>query len=122
MKIVPNNIIPFKGFLAINLFGILFVRQDSWARKTEAQKAVTINHELIHTEQMKETLYIGFYLLYLLMWLVRLLTPPWDTAYQDISFEQEAYCNEKNLNYLKTRKPYNWLNYCFTSYRNSLNK
>lgn len=26
MKIVYNNIIPFKGFLAINLFGVLFVR------------------------------------------------------------------------------------------------
>lgn len=25
MKIIYNNIIPFKGFLAINLFGVLFV-------------------------------------------------------------------------------------------------
>lgn len=29
MKIVRNNIIPFKGYKAVNLFGILFVRGDS---------------------------------------------------------------------------------------------
>ena len=29
MKIIRNKIIPFKGFKAINLFGILFVRGDS---------------------------------------------------------------------------------------------
>ena len=28
MKIIRNNIIPFKGYKAINLFGILFVRGD----------------------------------------------------------------------------------------------
>lgn len=29
MKIIRNNIIPFKGFKAINLFGILFVRGNA---------------------------------------------------------------------------------------------
>ena len=28
MKIIYNNVIPFKGYWAINLFGILFVRKD----------------------------------------------------------------------------------------------
>ena len=51
MKIVRNNIIPFKGFLIINLFGILFVRGDSYI---SPQK---INHEKIHTAQMRELLY-----------------------------------------------------------------
>lgn len=32
-------------------------------------------------------------------------------AYHDISFEEEAYGNEKDLNYLKTRKHYAWLKY-----------
>lgn len=27
MKVVENDIIPFKGFLAINLFGVAFVRR-----------------------------------------------------------------------------------------------
>ena len=48
MKIIYNKIIPFKGFLAINLFGFLFARK----KLTE----VNINHEKIHTEQMKELL------------------------------------------------------------------
>jgi len=45
-----------------------------------------------------------------------------DTAYRDISFEQEAFYNERNFNYLNERKPYNWINYMFTSYRKSSKK
>lgn len=44
MKIIYNNIIPFKGFKAINLFGILFVRKN----KSLSNK--DINHEAIHSE------------------------------------------------------------------------
>lgn len=66
MKIVRNNIIPFKGFLAINLFGILFVRGDSYISPQ------VINHEKIHTAQMRELLYIPFYLWYVLEWIIRL--------------------------------------------------
>lgn len=39
MIIIRNNIIPFKGFSAINLFGILFVRKDAVISEK------TINHE-----------------------------------------------------------------------------
>ena len=52
MKIVRNNIIPFKGYKAVNLFGILFVRDDA------VIGSVDINHESIHTAQMKEMLYV----------------------------------------------------------------
>lgn len=54
MKIIRNNIIPFKGFAAINLFGILFVRKD--AVITEQ----TLRHEEIHTAQMKRIALCGF--------------------------------------------------------------
>lgn len=50
MKIIRNNFIPFPGFKAINLFGILFVRGNA----TISQEV--INHESIHTAQMKEML------------------------------------------------------------------
>ena len=53
MKIVYNNFIPFKGFSAINLFGVLFARKG-----VKISKKI-INHELIHTAQMKE-LYIYY--------------------------------------------------------------
>ena len=63
MKIVYNKFIPFKGFCAINLFGIIF------ARKGCKVTPRTINHEKIHTAQMRELGYIGFYVLYFLEWL-----------------------------------------------------
>lgn len=44
MKIVYNNIIPFKGFAAINLFGIVFARKSA-----EPLSAATVRHEAIHT-------------------------------------------------------------------------
>lgn len=46
MKIIYNNIIPFKGFKAINLFGVLFVRKDIKTPMSD----VDINHESIHSE------------------------------------------------------------------------
>ena len=110
MKIVYNNIIPFKGFLAINLFGILFVRSEYKGRVTE--KVVT--HETIHTKQMKEMLYVFFYLWYIIEWLIRLCFT-WNTheAYRKISFEQEAYLYEKFPNYPNVRTHFNWVQFLF---------
>ena len=68
-----------------------------------------INHEAIHTAQMKEMLYILFYLWYVVEWIVRLFGK--GNAYRNISFEREAYINEKNKNYLTERKMYNWINF-----------
>ena len=99
MKIIPNNILPFRGFCAINLLGILFVRKELMNTLEEKD----YNHERIHTEQMKELLYVGFYLAYFFEWLYRLVFHT-KTAYMGISFEREAYENEANLKYLDTRK------------------
>ena len=96
MKIIYNNIIPFKGFLAINLFGVLLVR----GTEKDINERV-LNHEKIHTAQMKELWYIPFYILYFLEWLYRLTQK--GNAYRNISFEREAYENERNLNYLSSR-------------------
>lgn len=103
MKIIRNNIIPFPGFKAINLFGVLFVRGNAEISE------VTLNHEEIHTKQMKEMLYIFFYLWYVIEWSIRLFMP--GNAYRNISFEREAYSNEENLEYLKNRKRYSWFSY-----------
>lgn len=101
MIIIRNKIIPFEGFKAINLFGILFVRENANIDDR------TINHEEIHTAQMKEMLYIFFYLWYLIEWLIRLFGK--GNAYRKISFEKEAYNNENDETYLTKRKHYNWL-------------
>ena len=102
MKIIYNNIIPFKGFLAINICGILFVREEY----KSALDDEAINHERIHTAQMKELLYVGFYLLYVLEWFVRLFMK--GSAYRNLRFEREAYEHENDLSYLDNRKPYSW--------------
>lgn len=103
MKIIYNNLIPFKGFTAINLFGILFVRKG--VKVSEEM----INHEAIHTVQMKEMLYVFFYVWYVIEWIVRLFKN--GDAYRNISFEREAYANENNRDYLTNRKMYNWINF-----------
>lgn len=105
MKIIINKYLPIgKNFYAINLFGILFAKGKCDAR--------IINHEMIHTAQIKELLFIGFYLFYVLEWFVLLLRLRNNNkAYNNISFEREAYSNESNLNYLKTRKRFAFLKY-----------
>ena len=103
MKIIRNKYIPFKGFKAINLFGILFVRGN--ARINEK----TIRHEAIHTTQMKEMLYVFFYTWYIVEWMVRLFMK--GNAYRNISFEREAYSNEDDIIYLEDRKRFAWIKY-----------
>ena len=101
MKIIYNNVIPFKGFKAINLFGIIFVRKGC------KMNNIDINHEKIHSAQMKELLYIPFYIVYFIEWLIRFLyLGNFDKAYRGISFEVEAYCQQYDLKYLKNRKHY----------------
>lgn len=108
MKIISNNIIPFKGFKAINLFGILFVRGD--ANISER----LMRHEQIHSAQQKEMLWILFYLWYLVEWLIRVLFTKdrfSKDAYNHISFEQEAYEMQDDCFYLENRKYYFWIKY-----------
>lgn len=103
MKIVRNNIIPFgRGFGAINLFGILFIKRDVPVSPR------LINHEAIHSRQMRELLFVPFYVIYVVEWLARLVCRRGDCmrAYHDISFEREAYRHDGDLSYLKTRRPF----------------
>ena len=103
MRVIRNKIIPFPGYKAINLFGVLFVRGDANVDEK------TIRHESIHTAQMKEMLYIFFYLWYVVEWVVRLFMK--GNAYRNISFEREAYENEKDVDYLDLRYPYAWFDH-----------
>ena len=106
MKIKENKYLPPKGFGAINLFGVIFVRHGK--QLTER----TIRHELIHTKQMKEMLYVFFYLWYGVEWLIRLVQyRDRMMAYYNISFEREAYTNQDDINYLKNRKWWQWVKY-----------
>lgn len=114
MKIIRNNIIPVKGFKAINLFGVLFVRGNSVISNK------TLRHEHIHTMQMREMMYVPFYLWYGIEYVIRFIgwsfekkNPfyPNDKPYDRMSFEREAYGNEHDVYYPKTRKRFSWLKY-----------
>lgn len=106
MRIIRNNIIPCKGFKAINLFGVIFMRKNAEI------DFITLQHEAIHTAQMKETLYVFFYVWYVVEWLIRLIIyRDSKTAYRKIGFEREAYSSQTDEDYLLNRKPYNWIKY-----------
>lgn len=121
MKIIRNKFIPFPGYKAMNLFGILFVRGN--AKIDE----VTMNHESIHSRQFVElmvlfavaTVFIrwwlpalapfAFYVWYVLEWLIRLFMR--GNAYRNISFEREAYANQHDPEYIRNMKWGSWLKY-----------
>lgn len=66
-----------------------------------------IQHEEIHIRQQLQLLIIFFYLWYVIEWGVKSLILKKD-AYRYISFEKEAYCNEKDPSY---RKFFGWIKY-----------
>lgn len=128
MIIVRNNIIPLKGFVMLNILGVVFVRGDAEVTSWRAR------HEAIHTAQQYEIMTLSalvalvlckvwaswWYLLivvvmpfalYLLTWLIALVLPPYDRAYHDSPFEREAYANQNTADYLITRLPFAWVRY-----------
>ena len=110
MKIIKNKIIPFPGYKAINLFGLVFTKGDL--------SEIEQNHEAIHTAQMREMLYLPFYIWYGLEYAIKLPFNGFNNnrAYPAISFEQEAYLKQNDLDYLKNRKHYAWWQY-LTQYK-----
>ena len=104
--IIRNNIIPFKGYKLMAVWPFIF------ARKNANIKDVDLNHEKIHFKQQGEMLLILFYAWYGVEWLIKAIKyKSFDKAYENISFEREAYTNEKNLEYLNNRKWYSWFKY-----------
>ncbi len=73
---------------------------------------IVVNHESIHIKQQQELLVIPFYLLYILEWFIGVFVHgSIMKSYYNISFEKEAYENQSNPNYLKTRKLFSWVKY-----------
>lgn len=88
----------------MNIFGFLFVKKYAYLSDED------INHEKIHTAQMKELLFIPYYIIYTIEYIFRIIFKIIFNKdidpYKTLSFEKEAYGNECNLEYLKTRKLY----------------
>lgn len=130
MKQLPikyNKWIPFKGFFAMCLFGIIYIRDFNKDRKVHKS---TLNHEGIHLCQIEDfvpnkngkkwkTIFGGciFYILYFIEWLIKLVISGFTLgkvkAYRSVSFEQEAYNNQYYYTYQKNRKRFAWFKYVF---------
>ena len=108
MIVIRNNIIPFPGYSAVTVWPFIFVRRGTWYSNNIDR------HERIHGRQQLEMLLLLFYLWYGLEYIIRLcITRDHNRAYRSISFEQEAYANERDQDYLKHRRWYAWLKYLF---------
>lgn len=103
MRVIENDIIPFRGFTAINICGIVFARRESWCKLNGLRQDAVLQHESIHTAQMLELGFLGFYIAYFCEWAYRLIFHT-KTAYRGISFEREAYDHEHDYGYLFNRK------------------
>ncbi len=107
MFILVNRFLIRKGFTGIALFPFIILRH-----KSLKENKVLINHEKIHLRQQLELLIVFFYFWYAIEFLVRLLQyKNKNRAYRNISFEREAYTNEKDLNYLKKRSLFGFLRF-----------
>lgn len=106
MILISKYIVP-KGYIGITIFPFVFLKSKAFRRNT-----VLINHENIHLRQQLELLIIPFYIFYVIEFAFRLLQyKNWHSAYRNISFEREAYTNENDLNYLKSRSFWQFLKY-----------
>ncbi|MEN1783744.1 MAG: hypothetical protein AAGF77_01280 [Bacteroidota bacterium] len=96
-----------KNYVGLSLWPLIIVKEA-----IHKKDQVLINHEKIHLRQQLELMVLPFYLWYFIEWFWKSV---WYgntyLAYQNISFEREAYAHEGNLDYFKMRKPYAFLGY-----------
>lgn len=128
------KLILFPTYTAVTLLYNSFFKKDE-----EDYSMDDINHECIHQVQQMECSVIGlvlglvlcglfnfslwwvlilglgfFYIWYGIEYLIIMCFAKWDKQnerYHDVSFEEEAHNNDKNLNYLEDRKPFAWIKY-----------
>ncbi|TXD85604.1 hypothetical protein ESY86_01825 [Subsaximicrobium wynnwilliamsii] len=99
MKVVVSKSMLPKGYLGITLCPFIVLKY-----KYLKSDAVFMNHERIHLQQQLELLILPFFIIYVMEFFLRLLfLRNWSQAYRSISFEKEAYANDGNLDYLKSR-------------------
>lgn len=96
-----------KNIVAMALFPFILLSD-----KDLKNDAFLINHERIHLRQQIELLIFPFYLWYLTEYVIRLFQyKKASLAYRNISFEREAYTNDQDLDYLKKRKWFGFMEY-----------
>lgn len=104
----PSAVFPFLG---LTIWPFVFLRDKGFTPKGNPTQ--TLQHERIHLAQQIECFVIPFYLLYFAELFIRIFTNGFSSAYSNISFEREAYWNEKKKSYLGHRPMF-----AFTKYYN----
>ncbi|MFT3793833.1 hypothetical protein [Flavobacterium sp.] len=104
--IVSKYLIP-KGFRGLTVFPFVILRG-----KNDLDFEVLLRHEKIHIRQQLELLVVPFFIWYGLEYLFRLVQyRNKRLAYRNISFEREAYANEKDPDFLQSRSFWNFRKY-----------
>ena len=107
MFIIVTKYLFKKRFLGATVWPFILIREPRLK-----SDSFFMNHERIHYRQQQELLVVLFYVWYGLEYLVRLIQfRNRREAYKNISFEREAYKNEKDLEYLYHRPSFKFLRY-----------
>ncbi|RYZ82855.1 MAG: hypothetical protein EOP06_21000 [Proteobacteria bacterium] len=107
MKVIVAKYLIPKGFVGLTLYPFVIL-----ASENDKNNPTTIAHERIHLRQQLEMLILPFFAWYAIEFLIRLLQHrTLYLAYRNISFEREAYENEKSPGYLKSRAFWRFLRY-----------
>lgn len=132
MIVIKNKFIPFGDYILMNIYGVILFS------KLNIIPTVKLNHEKIHSRQILECAIVtslillifiilfniscwwfiaslsSFYIWYGLEYLIIRIFGHKDKQtdrYHEVSFEEEAYNNQSNLDYLNNRKLFNWIKY-----------
>ena len=109
MILISKYLVP-KGYLGITIYPFVLLKS-----KVLKSNIGLVNHEKIHLKQQLELLIIPFYVFYCVEFIFRLIQyRKWYTAYTNISFEREAYTNQNDQDYLKSRSFWGFLKYINT--------
>ncbi len=107
MLLIINKYLIPKGYRGMTVFPFVFL-----SNRNEVDFSILLNHERIHLRQQLELLVLPFFVWYGIDFLVKLIRyRDKSKAYRNIVFEREAYENEKDLDYLKSRSFWRFLNY-----------
>lgn len=107
MFVVVNKYVLAKRFDGIVLWPFIFIKRGELRRNP-----VFMNHERIHLRQQLELLVLPFFVIYFLEYVLGLLKyRSAYMAYRNISFEREAYDKEKELQYLRKRRFWGFIEY-----------
>jgi hypothetical protein len=104
--IVHLGFIPAAGMA---IFPFVFIKYQHLKKNRQL-----INHELIHLRQQVELLIFPFFVLYVTNYLINVIRyRNHYQAYKNIVFEREAFANDSNYSYLRTRQFSAWLSYLY---------